>query len=79
VWSRETLLAIRRNIESVQATLNASEIILMQNINAETGVRGYIVTNDPAFLEPYQFAQINMASGLNELEQKLKRQQAGTN
>ncbi|MBF2026071.1 MAG: CHASE3 domain-containing protein [Oscillatoriales cyanobacterium C42_A2020_001] len=74
VWSREALLAIRRNIESVQETIAASETILVQNVNAETGVRSYIITRNPSFLEPYRFAQAQIASRLQTLEQKLSQQ-----
>lgn len=74
VWSREALLAIRRNIDSVQETIAASETILVQNVNAETGVRGYIITRNSSFLEPYQYAQANMALGLKALKERLQQQ-----
>lgn len=47
-------------------TLNA---VLRQVINAETGQRGFIITNDPAYLEPYHDA----VAGLEPLRERLRK------
>ena len=40
----------------------ASAQLLSDLLNAETGQRGYLLTNDPAYLEPYHLAQSRLSS-----------------
>lgn len=72
VWSREALLAIRRDVEATQRNISSSNQILTQSVNAETGVRGYVITQQASFLEPYQQAQAELPPELQKLEQKVQ-------
>lgn len=73
VWSREALLAIRRNVEATQHNIISASEVLTQSVNAETGVRGYTITQRPNFLEPYRQAQTSLSTELQKLEQKVTR------
>jgi PAS domain S-box-containing protein len=72
VWSREALLAIRRNVEATQRNIISSNEVLKQSVNAETGVRGYAITQQSSFLEPYRQAQGSLGTELQKLEQKVE-------
>lgn len=74
VWSREAQSAIRREIEAIQRNIASSNEVLIQNLNAETGVRGYVVTRDRGFLEPYKQAQTVLIPELERLQQKVINQ-----
>src|ERR1700722_16560436 len=46
-----------RSVATTASTLTASaQQVLVDTLNAETGVRGYVATRDPAFLQPYNAA-----------------------
>src|ERR1700722_11782793 len=55
-----TLQANERQERSVATTASAltasAQQVLLDTLNAETGVRGYVATRDPAFLQPYNAA-----------------------
>lgn len=74
VWSREALLAIRRNIETVQRNIASGDEILTQGLNAETGVRGYTITRQASFLDPYQQARSALIIEIQQLEQKVRQE-----
>lgn len=81
VWSRETLIGIRRNIENSQDKILTSNQVLIQNLNAATGVRGYAITRDPEFLAPFSQASVSLESKLDRLvkvQHPAQRQQAQT-
>ncbi|WP_397407453.1 CHASE3 domain-containing protein [Polaromonas sp.] len=56
-------------IEESQATRGAVNILLQQMLDAETGQRGYLLTGDPKYLEPYDAA----TAGLNQTLDTLRR------
>lgn len=72
VWSRYVLQEIREAIEYSETIVQKSNGLLMTLINAETGVRGYALTLDPAFLEPYNQAQAALKPELVQLERLLQ-------
>ena len=49
-------MALRQRSQAVNALASQSEQVLTLLLNAETGVRGYALTGDASFLEPYQEA-----------------------
>src|SRR6185312_3772419 len=57
-------LAIQVHSTTVILTLNDNLISL---INAETGERGFLVTSDTNYLEPYNLALQNIASNMKQL------------
>lgn len=71
VWSRENLLNVRRRIEHTETIIQESAGLLSGMINAETGVRGYAITQDPNFLEPYHKYAVSFEPTLQRLDQLL--------
>lgn len=69
VWSRDVLNAVRREMESTDEVINESNQLLLEQINAETGVRGYALTRDRAFLEPYRQSLVHYQPSLTRLQQ----------
>jgi signal transduction histidine kinase/CheY-like chemotaxis protein len=47
---------VRTVARAASAVVNGADQVLIDAMNAETGVRGYAVTRDPAFLGPYHVA-----------------------
>ena len=45
--------------------MKASENLLLDLINEETGIRGYLVTEDKKFLDPYKVGQNNLQKDLD--------------
>jgi PAS domain S-box-containing protein len=55
-WTRTQARTINDWIDHTQSVITASDRLLITAINAETGVRGYIITGDESFLAPYNEA-----------------------
>jgi signal transduction histidine kinase len=58
------------NIEAAQETRSAINKLLQQMLNAETGQRGYLLTGDARYLEPYNIATADINQNLNALRQQ---------
>lgn len=56
-------------IEEAQQTRGAINILLQQVLDAETGQRGYLLTGDARYLEPYTTATANISQSLGQLRQ----------
>ncbi len=69
VWSREVSVGVRREIESTNEVIRESNQLLIEQINVETGVRGYAFTRDRRFLEPYRQSLIHYQPSLARLQQ----------
>jgi signal transduction histidine kinase len=54
-------------IEESQATRGAVNMLLQQMLDAETGQRGYLLTGDPKYLEPYDAATADINQTLDTL------------
>ena len=54
-------------IEQSQATRGAVHLLLQQMLDAETGQRGYLLTGDPKYLEPYDAATADLNHTLDTL------------
>ncbi|HQR98714.1 MULTISPECIES: CHASE3 domain-containing protein [unclassified Polaromonas] len=54
-------------IEQSQATRGAVHLLLQQMLDAETGQRGYLLTGDPKYLEPYDAATAALNHTLDTL------------
>lgn len=50
---------------------NAANNILTELVNQETGIRGYLVTGDEAFLEPYYLGQTEIENNLSIINEHL--------
>ncbi len=62
---------VNQIIEDAIPLGNAASSILSDLINQETGMRGYLVTGDEAFLEPYYAGQESIVHTLNNIDQYL--------
>jgi PAS domain S-box-containing protein len=71
LWSRAEGLAIRAKIENSQERIANTKELLVVMLNAETGVRGYLVAGDPEFLEPNQIAQKSLPIAISNLKQSI--------
>jgi signal transduction histidine kinase len=70
-WEVDDLLGTQEGARRSQVTLNQVEHVRLLLIDRETGMRGYLLTGDPAFLEPYQVAEQRLPQALVELEESL--------
>lgn len=68
VWSMNTLGSIRRQIEATRDVITATDNVLIDLLNAETGVRGYGITRNTSYLAPYERAKASLDESLNRLE-----------
>lgn len=59
-------------VASRQVRSRAADLLTLVQ-DAETGQRGYLLTNDPAFLDPYKAASSQFATSLNLLTQAVNR------
>ena len=69
LWSRAEAVEIREKIDSSQERIANTKELLVVMLNAETGVRGYLVSGDPEFLEPSKISQKNLPIALSNLKQ----------
>jgi signal transduction histidine kinase len=57
------------NIESAQQTSGAISKLVRQVLDAETGQRGFLLTGDPRYLEPYNTATADINQNLDAMRQ----------
>ncbi|HEY9663273.1 MAG TPA: CHASE3 domain-containing protein, partial [Allocoleopsis sp.] len=53
VWTRQSGLGLNQQIDHTKAIIAESNTLLLSLVDAETMIRGYDLTNDKAFLSPY--------------------------
>lgn len=63
---------LRSTPEQALVTRDELKQFLIGHIDAETAVRGYVVSQNPAFLEPFNSAQRERARLLDNLERTLE-------
>jgi PAS domain S-box-containing protein len=71
LWSRSEGLEIRARVQNSQNRIANTKELLVVMLNAETGMRGYIVSGDPEFLEPNRLAQKTLPIALSNLQQSI--------
>src|SRR5471030_3341772 len=59
-------------VEHTQKVIKTSNNLLQLTIDAETGMRGYVATSKPVFLDPYNAAIPNITSDLSQLKQLIQ-------
>jgi PAS domain S-box-containing protein len=69
IFFRQFAIASEAKVEHIQNTLHEHRSLLIDMLNAETGVRGFYVTRQPEFLEPYQYGVTQLPKTLNRLKQ----------
>jgi PAS domain S-box-containing protein len=72
IWSRQTELEHKTQIDRTQELLDQSNKILTILVDAETGVRGYNISYNTEFLEPYEQAVTNLPTALDRFRQLAK-------
>ncbi len=72
IWSRQNTLDIRQRIDRSTITISTMDQLLIGLLNAETGVRGYTITNDVLYLAPYQQARTSLPNTLLRLKQEVQ-------
>ncbi len=65
---RQQMVAAQAYVDHTNEVLNSSKSSLISLLNAETGVRGYFIAKEKAFLEPYLLAVKNLNPSLDRLE-----------
>jgi len=66
-WSISTLIVTSSSVTHTQKVLEQVTSLLSQLKDAETGQRGYLLTGDVSYLEPYTNAQHNIPKLFNDL------------
>lgn len=72
LWSRQALLVLRNQIDHSETIVARTDALLVTLVNAETGVRGYGVTRNPAFLDSYNQARTEFNATFNRFTQALQ-------
>ncbi len=60
--------ALRNALANTEGDEAIKEDILLAILNMETGLRGFVISNDETFLEPYNDSKTKLASALSELD-----------
>jgi signal transduction histidine kinase len=71
LWEVGSLLRAQERARHSQVTLTQVERVRQLLVDRETGVRGYLLTGEPVFLEPYHAAGQRLPQALEELEHGL--------
>lgn len=66
---QQNTIAAQQYVERSDEVLANSQSALISLLNAETGVRGYLISKQRIFLQPYQLALTELEPSLNNLEQ----------
>jgi PAS domain S-box-containing protein len=72
IWSRQTAIEAQERTDRTQQLVLESGEFLNELIDAETGIRGYIITQDPNFLRPYEEALTELPQTKANLEALLQ-------
>ncbi len=67
IWTRQESQTLNQRIESAYIQSHTSQELLTTLLNAETGVRGYALTREDRFLEPYYLARKKLPKTLEDL------------
>ncbi|HEY9832109.1 MAG TPA: PAS domain S-box protein [Stenomitos sp.] len=73
---RAQTIAIREQEQQSQKTVTDTSRLLRDLIDAETGVRGYVITRRPEFLKPYLEAKARLPQSLDALYAQVKNNPA---
>ncbi|GJJ03223.1 hypothetical protein RugamoR64_37610 [Duganella rhizosphaerae] len=66
-WSIYVLTATAGSVTTTQKMLEHVSALLSEVTDAETGQRGYLLTGDPAYLEPFESSVAGLAAAMSEL------------
>jgi PAS domain S-box-containing protein len=69
---RQRAMVMIRSVDRSEAVLLNSETLLLEMLNAETGVRGYYIGRQPQFLQPYNESLVTLPTTLGRIRQLLQ-------
>lgn len=72
VFLRQATLQSEQKVEQAQNVLKESRALLLDMLNAETGVRGYRISRQPEFLEPFNLGVKKLPQTLDRLKLLVK-------
>ena len=67
-FSIQNLIAAARSVDDSIKTISTLDDVLSNVLNAETGQRGYLITGESTYLQPYQDALAQINQDARELE-----------
>ncbi len=73
LWSRSAASEFRTQLQTTQERIETTNNVLISVLNAETSVRGYLLSDDRRFLEPFQIAQPQLAKSIDRLTSSVDR------
>jgi signal transduction histidine kinase len=76
LWTVEDMAEAHEDVTHSLVTLSRATRVRQLFVDRETGLRGYLLTGDPTFLEPYEWAGELLPKALEELEASLAGQPA---
>ncbi|MGG6240392.1 PAS domain S-box protein [Nodosilinea sp. AN01ver1] len=68
IWQITHLSAVLESVERTDRVLSQANTALKLVVDMETGFRGYLLTGEPEFLEPYERASTLLEPSLEELK-----------
>jgi len=68
LWSTRSNLIASHQAALSQQELSGAQSLMKTVVDLETGVRGYVITGDPVFLEPYSEARVRLGAQLEDLK-----------
>ncbi len=71
VLSRQNTIKTYEEIDYTRTIILDSNRLLKILLDAETGTRGYIISRNPTFLEPYNQALVNLPTIINRLDKTI--------
>jgi methyl-accepting chemotaxis protein len=77
--STERFISASNHINLASHIIDTVQQVTITLLNAETGQRGFIITGDERYLEPYLAANISLDAELDVLRRSLDLQQTETN
>ncbi|MEO0013242.1 MAG: hypothetical protein RLZZ535_1631, partial [Cyanobacteriota bacterium] len=69
VWSYQSKSEAQGWVSHTQELIRETSLLMKGIVDAETGIRGYMITRNPEFLEPYQAAQTEIPLHLGAIEE----------
>ncbi len=61
------LMSAAQSVDHTDQVISRTNALLKLLVDGETGMRGYLVTGDPVFLEPYHFEEDNVGPAFEDL------------
>jgi PAS domain S-box-containing protein len=79
LWQFNSVLRNSQRVEHSNIVIGQAAVVLKQLVDMETGLRGFLLTSDTRFLEPYQQAQTIFDSRFTDLENLVAEDVTQTN